>query len=111
MFSITREQFIAAIESGINEARESGEPLTDQECMMLRHIGKTEGLSARSTFATVEEGNRCYCPLSAAGIEDGQGKDVPRSQTYFYGGFDRFTRDLFPRDGFLGHIGGFAITD
>lgn len=92
--TITRQRLVDAVEAGI---KKDVDTLTDAEKLMLRHVAQTESLIARGTFSTVFEGKFCGCPLTLAGLWDG---DNGRDFTGFWSTFDHATRPASERDCF-----------
>jgi hypothetical protein len=85
MDTITRQQFIEAIEAGIESAGE----LTTTEIQLLRHVARTETRTTYGTFESTRGNTTCFCPLSAAGIQDGGGGPMPEPHFKFYRGYDQ----------------------
>lgn len=85
---ITRQQFIDAVEAGINRA---GNGLNDTERALLRHVARTE---SRTTYGAFRSRGLepCFCPLSASGIADGSQTTGKYDQ--FYLGYDAHMRGV-----------------
>lgn len=97
MKTITRQEFIDAVEAGITRADLSGCPLTEAEAIALRHVARTEPITVVGSFQMRESvsGRLCGCPLEASGIawrdpEIDSERQV--AQTEFYRGFDTALR-------------------
>lgn len=103
--TITRQQFIDAVEAGIEKA---GVALSDAEQALLRHVARTESQTTYGCFQANYEGKTCFCPLSASGITDGTGTDGKYDPFFF--GYDLHMRSLIRRgdDGLI-HGGGGLI--
>ncbi len=62
---ISRQDLIDAVESGIRAMPQ----LEPHEVALLRHVAKTEKVVARGSFVRAYRDSKCYCPLTAAGID------------------------------------------
>lgn len=80
--TITRQEFVDAIEAGITEA-----DLTPAEVAVLRVVGTTAPNTARGTFQ--QEGYTC--PLCTAGISRGEEEENREAIYRFYSAFDDST--------------------
>lgn len=79
--TISREDFVAAIEAGI----ENSPALTASEQANLRHVARTEPAALVGLFVTPD----CGCPLTLAGLYV-ESFPLPERFVAFYRGFDRF---------------------
>lgn len=82
MSAITRQQFIDAVEAGIEHATR----LTDTERALLRHVARTENETVTGFFHR----DGCFCPLSAAGLAE---EGMPYSLSAFWMRFDAKMRE------------------
>lgn len=94
MATITRQNFIDAVEHGLSM---SDGNFSDSEQMMLRHIAQSENKIARGTFVLWDDDETeiiCGCPLTTAGISGPNGPFRGRALHCFWARFDGFTADL-----------------
>lgn len=92
--TITRQQFIDAVEAGIEKA---GIALSDAEQALLRHVARTEPQTIYGRFVLEYDDKTCFCPLSASGITDGTGRTGKYDS--FFMGYDQHMRTLLGRYG------------